>query len=70
MKAARFKSRRFQFLDGWLIVGVLFYLVDCLVVACGSQSHLDLPWYERGIDAGGPFGILLTAAWLAFPVFA
>jgi hypothetical protein len=66
MKASRFKSRRFKFFYGWLIVGVFFYLVDCLVATTFSNS--SLPWFERGIYAGGPFGIFLTASWFVFPL--
>jgi hypothetical protein len=62
------KSKRFNLLYGWLIVGVLFYLVDCWVATSFDKSSLDLPWLERGIYAGGPFGILLTIGWLLFPV--
>jgi hypothetical protein len=68
MKLARFKSRRFQFLYGWLIVGVFFYFVDCLVVTAFDKQTLNLPWFDRGIFAGGPTGILLTIGWFAFPV--
>jgi hypothetical protein len=68
MKSSTFKSRRNTFLSVWLIVGVLFYIVDCLVVTYFAQTHLDLPWVERGIYAGGPVGILLTVVWFAFPV--
>jgi hypothetical protein len=67
MKLLRFKSRRFKSLYVWLIVGVLFYVIDCLVTSVDTTS-LDLPWFERGIYAGGPFGILLTVAWIVFPV--
>jgi hypothetical protein len=68
MKLSRFKSRRFKFFYRWLIVGVFFYLVDCLVVTSVDKTSLDLPWFERGIYAGGPFGIMLTVTWLMFPV--
>jgi hypothetical protein len=67
MKLSRIKSRRFGFLLGWLIVGLCFYLVDCWVAT--SFSNSSVPWFERGIYAGGPFGILLTVAWFAFPIF-
>jgi hypothetical protein len=66
MKLSRLKSRRFKFLYGWLIVGAFFYLVDCLVATTFSKS--SPPWFERGICAGGPFGISLTIAWFAFPL--
>jgi hypothetical protein len=68
MKLSRFKSRRSKFFYRWLIVGVVFYLVDCLVVTLVDKTSLELRWFERGIYAGGPFGILLTVAWLVFPV--
>jgi hypothetical protein len=68
MTSPRIRSKRFQFLYGWLIVGVLFYVVDCFVATSFPESSLDLPWFERGIYAGGPFGILLTIGWLVFPV--
>jgi hypothetical protein len=58
-------SERFKFLYGWLIVGVFFYLVACWVAT--SFSNSSLPWFERRIYAGGPFGILFTVAWFAFP---
>jgi hypothetical protein len=60
-------SRRFKSFYVWLIVGVLFYLIDCLVATSFTKSSLDLPWFERGIYAGGPFGIFLTFGWLLFP---
>jgi hypothetical protein len=62
------RSRRFKFLYGWLTFGVFFYLVDCFVAISFAKSSLDLPWYERGIYAGGPFGILLTVGWFVFPL--
>lgn len=67
MKLSRFKSRRFTFLYRWLIVGVFFYFIDCLVVTAFDTKALELPWFERGIYAGGPAGILLTVGWFAFP---
>jgi hypothetical protein len=51
-----------------LIVGIFFYLVDCLVVTLVDNASLDLPWFKRGIYAGGSFGIIFTLAWLMFPV--
>ena len=51
-----------------LPVGVSFYIIDCLIVTYLAKLRLDLPWFERGIFAGGPAGILLTVAWLVFPV--
>jgi hypothetical protein len=63
------KSRTFRFYRGWLIVGGSFYIIDCLVVTWVIGSRLDLPFFERGIYAGGPAGILFTTGWLLFPVF-
>jgi hypothetical protein len=59
------KSRKFKFYRDWLIVGGVFYIIDCLVV---SDSHPDLPFFERGIYAGGPVGILFTVGccWFRF----
>jgi protein-S-isoprenylcysteine O-methyltransferase Ste14 len=68
MKVSRFKSRRFKSFYVWLVVGVFFYLVDCLVATSVDKTTFDLPWFERGIYAGGPFGILLTVVWLVFPI--
>jgi hypothetical protein len=51
-------SKRFKLFYVWLIAGVLFYLVDCVVATLLHKSSLDLRWFERGIYAGGPFGIL------------
>jgi hypothetical protein len=45
-------------LAGWLIVSVSVYIIDCLKVTYLAKLRLDLPWYERGIFAGGPAGIL------------
>jgi hypothetical protein len=50
-------SRRFKSFYVWLIAGVLFYLIDCLIATSFAKSSLDLPWFERGIYAGGPFGL-------------
>ncbi len=69
MKPFQFKSkRRLKWLAGWLSVGVSFYIIDCLIVTYLGKVRLDLPWFERGIFAGGPAGILLTVAWLCVPV--
>jgi hypothetical protein len=68
VKLLKFRSkRRLKWLAGWLIVGVSFYIIDCLIVTYLTKLRLDLPWFERGIFAGGPAGILLTVAWLVFP---
>jgi hypothetical protein len=62
------RKRRLKWLAGWLIVGASFYIIDCIIVTYVAKSRLDLPWFERGIFAGGPAGFLLTVAWLMFPV--
>ena len=65
----KFKSkRRLRLFYEWLALGGLFYVVDCLVVTYAGQTRPDLPWYERGIYAGGPAGILFTIGWLMFPL--
>jgi hypothetical protein len=58
MMLSKFKSKqRLKLFYAWLIVGGLFYVVDCLVVTYAAESRLDLPWFERGMYAGGPAGI-------------
>jgi hypothetical protein len=54
------KSKQAVF-AGLLILGAVFYVVDCLVVSI-FDTHPDLPWIERGIYAGSPAGILTTAS--------
>jgi hypothetical protein len=69
MAPFKFRSkRRLKWLSGWLIVGACLYIIDCLIVTYVAKLRLDLPWFERGIFAGGLVGFLLTVAWLAFPV--
>jgi hypothetical protein len=69
MAPFKFRSkRRLRRFCGWLILGACFYIIDCLIVTYVAQTRPDLPWFERGIFAGGPVGFLLTVAWLAFPV--
>jgi hypothetical protein len=41
MKFSIFKSRRFKSFYVWMIVGVLFYLVDCLVATFIGKSSLE-----------------------------
>jgi hypothetical protein len=53
------KRKRYRFLYAWLIVGAAFYFVDCLLVTLVDQTSLNLPWFERGIYAAGPSGIVL-----------
>jgi hypothetical protein len=69
-KPSRFLNmrKRLKLFYVWLIVGVWFYLVDCLVATSFNKTSIDIPWFERGIYAGGPFGIVLTVSWLVFPV--
>ena len=58
------KSKRRIFLALLAISGV-FYAVDCLVVVTLGK-HPDVPWYESGIYAGGPFGFLVTGFLFVF----
>jgi hypothetical protein len=55
-----FRSSRISVFLALLGMAVAFYLVDC-VVASLSGRHPELPMFERGIYAGGPFGSLATA---------
>jgi hypothetical protein len=52
--------RKYVFLSLLAIV-LLFYLVDCFMAIVGG-SHADLPWLERGVYVGGPFGFFGTVA--------
>jgi hypothetical protein len=61
-------SSPLKLIFAWLIVGVFFYLVDCVVVTLVDKASPDQPWYERGFCAGGPFGMIFTVGWLVFPV--
>jgi hypothetical protein len=59
MRQFKFRSKRrlklfFVWLT-WMTVGLSFYIVDCLVVTYSSNHDrvLDIPWFKRGIYAGG-----------------
>ena len=41
-----------------IVLGVLFYLVDCLVA---HQKHPEVSWIESGAYNWGPFGVLASA---------
>jgi hypothetical protein len=56
----KFKSKRLEVFCALLILGVFFYIVDCLVVIL-FKGHLDVPWFEAGIYAVGPAGFFWTA---------
>jgi hypothetical protein len=55
-----FKSARLTLFTALIALGAVFYLVDCSIVSL-SKTHPELPWLYRGVYAGGPFGILVTA---------
>jgi hypothetical protein len=61
MKPFNFKSKRLEVFCALLILGGVFYVVDCLVVIL-FKHHQEVPWFERGIYAGGPVGFFWTAA--------
>jgi hypothetical protein len=51
------KPTRLQLSASSLVIGCGSYLIDCLL---SFSSHLNVPWIEAGIFAGGPFGFFLT----------
>ena len=55
-----FKSARLKVFTALIALGAASYLVDCSVVS-HFKRHPELPWLYRGVYAGGPFGILVTA---------
>jgi hypothetical protein len=59
------KSARLRIFLALLVTSGAFYVVDCLIVLT-EKDRPDVPWYESGIYAGGPFGFFLTAAVLVF----
>jgi hypothetical protein len=54
----RFKSTRLRVFFGILLLGLFFYLADC--ISPFKAQHPDLPWLESGVYAGGPAGFFLT----------
>jgi hypothetical protein len=50
-----------------LALSGVFYVIDCLVVLT-DKDRPDVPWYESGIHAGGPFGFVVTAAIFVFAI--
>jgi hypothetical protein len=60
------KSKRLQVFFALLGMSVVFYIIDCLVVLLIDVRRPDVPWYEIGIYAGGPFGFFITAALFVF----
>ena len=54
----KIKSRRLRNALGLIMLGVIWYLLDC---AFQITDHPDLPWFERGIYAGSPFGFYMDA---------
>ena len=59
------KSARLRVFLALLGMSGAFYVVDCLIVLTHKHSP-DVPWYESGIHAGGPFGFAVTAAIFVF----
>jgi len=51
------KPTRFKIFSGILLFAVFCYLVDCLGT---YDRHPELPWFQRGIYAGGPTGFYAT----------
>ena len=60
MKPFNFKSNRLEVVWALLLLGVVFYAIDCLVVIA-FKRHPEVPWFERGIYAGSPAGFFWTA---------
>ena len=55
-----------------MIPTIIFYtLVDCVVAPFGLMRSIETThdaWYERGLDLGMIFGMVLALAWLALGV--
>ena len=64
MKPFNFKSKRLEGVCALLLLASVFYVVDCVIVTFSRQ--LEVPWFERGIYAGGPYGFVLTAGTILF----
>jgi hypothetical protein len=66
----RFESTQFGRFCVYLLIGIVFYLIDCLLA---SSKHPDVPWLERGIYAGGFAGfdwtIVVVVAGFGFLIF-
>lgn len=60
MKPFNFKSKRLEGFCVLLLLGGVFYVIDCLVVIAFNR-HPEVPWFERGIYAGSPAGFFWTA---------
>ncbi len=55
---------KFKKVPFWLAVlatALAFYLIDCLVVLA-IDPRSNPPWYENGLYAKGPFGIVFSIA--------
>jgi hypothetical protein len=67
----RFRASPISFSLALFLLAFAFYLADC-VVASLVGTHPELPWFERGVCAGSPFGaiatgcVLLCAFWFLF----
>lgn len=45
-----------------LVVGGIFYLVDCLF---GHKAHPEVSWLKSGVFASGPLGFVGTISFVA-----
>jgi hypothetical protein len=61
MRVKSFKATRLRTFSYFLATGGTFYLVDCLV---SFTEHLELPWFETGIYAGGAAGFFLSIGFI------
>jgi hypothetical protein len=51
------KSLSFWKAIGIIVMGVLFYLIDCFLA---HKKHPEVSWIESGIYNWGPFGVLVS----------
>ena len=60
MKLLNFKSKQLEVFSVLLLLGGVYYVIDCLIVIVFNR-HPEVPWYEAGIYAGSPAGFFFTA---------
>jgi hypothetical protein len=65
MRPFNSQSKRLNVFGVLLILAAVFYIVDCVIVTA-SSLHSEMPWLERGIYAGSPFGFYWTAGITVF----
>jgi hypothetical protein len=56
-----FRPSRIAFFLALISLAFAFYLIDCVVSSLVGK-HPELPWFERGVYAGSPFGFIATAS--------